>query len=269
MNLSCPSCRSSNIVQDGERGEACCIDCGVVVADRIGVDVGTISDTNTPVPAGERPTLMGYSAVPDRAEARMRERDGWVASYGVASALRGGSLRSLRSMHDKLGLPEGVYARAVEIYTKTATKRLTRGRQLMSLMAASLYMACREADVPRTLNDIRKVADLTRKAIAKDIRFLEEKHAVHPRQYSLPGLITRIANRVGVTQACLQAAIDTAEKLDAVYLGGKNPLVIAAATLYLVVLRRSDGHTETELAAAGGVSTVSMRNRAREMEAMV
>ena len=85
----------------------------------------------------------------------------------------------------------------------------------------------------------------------------------------MPRLITRIASRVGVTQACLQAAIDTAGKLDTVYLGGKNPLVIAAAALYLAVLRRSDGHTETELAAAEGVSTVSMRNRAREMEAMV
>ena len=270
MNMSCPACRSSNIIQDGERGEACCGDCGMVVTDHMGhVDTGSMADTHTPVPAGERSTRMGRTAADDNSTARMRKRDGWIASHGVASALRGGSLGKLRAMHDKLGLPASVCTRAVEIYVKSTTNGDARGHHLVSMMAASLYLACREADAPRTLDDITKVSGLTRKMIAKHVRYLLDGYVDPPRQYSLPILITRIANTVGVGQMCLQAAIAAAGKLDTVYLAGKNPLVVAAATLYVTALRRSERYTEVELADAAGISTVSIRNRAREMEGMV
>ena len=53
------------------------------------------------------------------------------------------------------------------IYRKAVFKKLIRGRTIEGVIAASLYAACRQLNVPRTLNEIARHSDLSRKKIGK------------------------------------------------------------------------------------------------------
>lgn len=273
MATKCPDCHSAETVEDGERGETCCVGCGRVLADRIGVVSLGMSDTHTPVPLGERSTTMGvklFGPAGDSASInRLRLRDRWISNNGRVSGLRTNPMRDMRSLHDKLGLPDSVLDRAAVIYAGLVKGGHSRGRHLVSLMAASLYVACREANVPRTLRDVAVAAGLPVKHLSKDIRFMVMGGMVSPRQYGLPQLIARISNDLGLGVACCREAIDTAGKLDRTYLAGKNPLAMAASLLYVLDRREVEGYTCTDLASASGISTVSIRNRAKELRGKI
>ena len=269
MDVACADCKSSNMIQDGERGELYCADCGVVAADRMGDPTEYLGDTHAPPLQAGNTTVMG-GAPPGRAgSARLRMRDRWIASHGVASSMRGGALSRMRAMHDKLGLPESVFERAVAIYKRITTAKDCRGRHLPSVMAASLYVACREADAPRTLSDVAGVTGMPVKAVSKYVRFVLEHFGSTPRQYSLPVLITRGANAVGSGLACRRLAVEMVAKLEDSYLAGKSPLVVAAAILYVAALRESAGYSARQVASAFGVTEISVRKRSREMNSLL
>ena len=262
MGKSCTTCRSHGTIQDDERGEICCAGCGMVLEDRIGGDAGLPDGAHAP--AAGRSTVMGGARSAGGSVARMRRCDRWIAGSAAASPLRGGALGRLRAMHDKLGLPEAVYRGAEAVYRRTTAVRNCRGRHLLALMAASLYLACREADAPRTLGDVGKASGLPARTVAKYVRFVL-RHGAAPEQYSLPVLITRVANAVGASLACRRAAVETAGSLGSIYLTGKNPQVLAAAALYAAGRRASEKHSAADIASVFGISPASVRMRAREM----
>lgn len=269
MSASCPACPSGNTAQDGERGEVCCTNCGLVLADGLDDSADYLGTAHAPVPTVGRSTVIGVGQDSDRTTARLRKHDEWIASSRVASSLRNGHLGRLRAMHDKLGLPESVFERAAGIYKRTTTVRDCRGRHLMSIMTASLYLACREADAPRTLRDLNGVSGLPVKAISKHVRFILERENMTVRQYSLPRLITRAANTIGISPVCRRDAIDVAAGLDGSYLAGKNPLVLAAALLYVVAARRAEKCSAEKAANTFNVSEAGVRHRASELREII
>ena len=264
---SCTACRSPDTIQDDERGEICCTRCGMVLEDRIpGADAEPAGEALHAPAAGRSTVMAGGSRSAGGSAARMRRCDQWIASSAAASPLRGGALGRLRAMHDKLGLPEGVYRGAEAAYRRTTAVRNCRGRRLLAVMAASLYLACREADAPRTLGDVGRASGLPAGTVAKYVRFvLKRRGAVPPGQYSLPVLITRAANAVGASLACRRAAVETAGSLGMDYLAGKNPQVMAAAALYAAGRRASEKHSAADIASVFGISPASVRMRASEM----
>lgn len=261
----CTNCRSYDTMHDPERGETCCRTCGVVLADRIGVDGGP-TDASTPVMPGTRPTTMGPIPAENHADnIRLAKRDGWVGADRVPSALRSGSLSRMHSVCEKAGLPHAAHTRAIEIYTMAATAGLTTGRTLMSVMAASAYLACRELGVPRTIRNIAAACDLSRRRLSRDVSRIMEYGDLKPQQYDMRMLITRLASTVGAGAAAVRAAADVVGRLDDTYAGGKDPTILAAAMLHMAMCSVGEGGSARTLARAAGVCDASVRMRYNDM----
>src|SRR5579863_1890832 len=62
----------------------------------------------------------------------------------------------LDRLKDKLALSDAVIEKTAYIYRKGLERGLTKGRSISGLIAAALYMACRESSTPRTLNEIAR-----------------------------------------------------------------------------------------------------------------
>jgi len=62
------------------------------------------------------------------------------------------ALAELDRMASRLELPKSVREAAAVNYKKAVDKRLIRGRSIEGVAAASLYAACRQCGVPRTLD---------------------------------------------------------------------------------------------------------------------
>ena len=71
-----------------------------------------------------------------------------------------------------MGLPRNVRETAAMIYRKAVNKNLIRGRSIEGVVAASLYAACRQCGVPRTLDEVANSSRVGRKEIGRTYRFM-------------------------------------------------------------------------------------------------
>jgi hypothetical protein len=81
-------------------------------------------------------------------------------------------LGELEKLSEKVVVSEAVVERAAYIYRKSIPLTSARGRSITTLVAASLYAACRSTQTPRTLKDIGDAANLDRLDIARSYRLL-------------------------------------------------------------------------------------------------
>src|SRR5947209_12585794 len=82
------------------------------------------------------------------------------------------ALNELRRYYEKLTVSEAITERAAYIYRKCLERGLVRGRSITAMMAGSLYAACRDMEVPRTLKDVAAVSNVKRKDLARSYRLL-------------------------------------------------------------------------------------------------
>jgi transcription initiation factor TFIIIB Brf1 subunit/transcription initiation factor TFIIB len=78
----------------------------------------------------------------------------------------------LLRIKDKLSLSDTITEKSAYYYRKVVEKRITKGRSIKELVVACVYVACREMDVPRTLDEIAEIANADKVYSRKYYRFL-------------------------------------------------------------------------------------------------
>src|SRR5438132_12602256 len=81
-------------------------------------------------------------------------------------------MSELDGMASGMALPRNVRETAAMVYRKAVNKNLIRGRSIDGVVAASLYAACRQCNVPRTLDEIANASRVGRKEIGRTYRFM-------------------------------------------------------------------------------------------------
>jgi transcription initiation factor TFIIB len=177
------------------------------------------------------------------------------------------ALPALEHLKVSLALPETIVEKSAYFYRKAARINLIKGRTVSSVLAASVYLACRELETPRTLNEVSSASNVPRKKISRDYRLL-----VHTFDPKIPAIdhvrcITRIANKVGLSEKTKRVAIKIMHQVVAMQVSaGKGPMGIAATVLYIACLQAGEMKTQKELSIAAGVTEVTIRNRYSELK---
>ncbi|MFL6498137.1 MAG: transcription initiation factor IIB family protein [Nitrososphaera sp.] len=285
--LMCSACRSEVVVTDYECGEVICTRCGVVV-DRL-----------------ESPAIQEWRAfsVEDfyrkshtgSATSLARYNKGLLTTIGSSNRdSKGGGLnferirvwdfriqaandRSLKQalpvlehLRESLALPDMIIEKSAYFYRKAARLNLIKGRTVSSILSASVYLACRELETPRTLNEVSSASDVPRKKISRDYRLLVQ--TFDPKIPAIDHIrcITRIANKVGLSEKTKRMAVKIMRQVIAMQVSaGKGPMGIAATVLYIACLQVGEIKTQKELSTAAGVTEVTIRNRYSELKKYV
>jgi transcription initiation factor TFIIB len=172
----------------------------------------------------------------------------------------------LSRIKDRLALPNHVTEKAAYTYRKAQERGLIRGDTIGSVLAASIYVAVRQAGVPRTLDDISQISDLKPGEVARSYRRIISEldikvPLIDPRRY-----IVKVANKLNFDEKIRRKALELLEQVQNKNLAvGKDPISIAASILYIVNLSESRPRTQAEIAKAAGVTEVTVRNRAKEL----
>jgi len=74
-----------------------------------------------------------------------------------------------------LSIPEETRLDSMEIYREAWENDLIHGRSIEKVLAASMYMACRKHNVPRTLDEIEDATKVGRKDIVKTCKLLANR----------------------------------------------------------------------------------------------
>lgn len=82
------------------------------------------------------------------------------------------TFNNLARSKDKLGLSYAIIEKTAYIYRKAHKRGLIRGRSMHALLAACVYIACREMENPRTLRDLATIMNIKRKDITRSYRML-------------------------------------------------------------------------------------------------
>jgi transcription initiation factor TFIIB len=281
--LVCSACRSEVVVTDHECGEVICSRCGVVIARLEGSALQewrafSVDDFYSRCRVGGATSLARYNKgllttignSRDSKESginfdRIRIWDFRIQTANDRSLKQ--ALPALEHLKESLGLPDTIVEKSAYFYRKAARINLIKGRTVSSVLAASVYLACRELETPRTLNEVSSASNVPRKKISRDYRLL-----VHTFDPKIPAVdhircITRIANKVGLSEKTKRMALKIMRQVVAMQISaGKGPMGIAATVLYIACLQGGEIKTQKELSIAAGVTEVTIRNRYSDLK---
>jgi transcription initiation factor TFIIB len=288
----CPGCNNEKIITDPDSGEVICNSCGQVLSDKLletGPEWRTFAADKAEVRArtGMPESLarhdMGLSTMIGRADRdasgnkldpTMRIRMNRLATWDMRSQLHSPKDRSLSQaffqldvLKDKLGLSDGIVEKTAYIYRKAQSRNLTRGRTISGVLAAAVYIACREMGAHRTLDDIAAGSNVKRKEVSKNFRVLHTSLDLKIPQQDPMKCIAKVANKVKLSEKTKRHAAEIMsnvmkEEISA----GKDPMGLAASVLYLSSIKTGEPVTQMSIAKAAGVTEVTIRNRFKDLK---
>jgi transcription initiation factor TFIIB len=294
----CPVCKSDLlIITDPESGEDICNGCGMIVSDKIQninqpewrafSNEERNNRSRTGIPTSLAIHDMGLSTVIGRANRDASGKKIDTAMHATMQRLRTWDSRALIHassdigliqafnkldiLKDKLTLPYAVVEKAAYIYRKAQYKKLSRGRLVSELVAASVYAACREMSTLRTLKDIAAASNIKRKHLAKAYRLLLIELDIKVPLVDHIKCIAKVANKANLSEKTKRQAISIINEVrrkdnELLYSAGKNPMGLAGTILYLSCLKTGENKTQLDIAQAAGVTEVTLRNRSKDLK---
>ena len=176
------------------------------------------------------------------------------------------ALSELDRESSSLGIPRSIREDASLIYRNAASMKLIRGRSIESMVASSIYMACRRNNVPRTLDEMSEVSNISKKQIGKNYRFLSRELKIKLRPTSPSDYIPRFASKLGLSGEVQSKAIEIISKAkNCGVLNGKGRTGIAATALYISSILLGERKTQRDIAEIAGITEVTIRNRYKEI----
>jgi transcription initiation factor TFIIB len=161
-----------------------------------------------------------------------------------------------------LGLAWQVAERSAYFYRKALQKSLIKGRSISGFVAASIYLACKERMIPRTIDEVCRVAGVNRPFATRCYKILIGEMRIEPPITDPFRNVAKISARAGIEQRVSRRAVKILSLVSShTATTGKNPLVLAAAALYLATVESKMGIAKTVIADAAEVSTISLRKR--------
>jgi transcription initiation factor TFIIB len=299
-DLVCSICKSNQIITDAESGELICSNCGQVISNKAeqegpewrNFDASSYSSSSSSQSNNSRSRVgmstslarhdMGLSTIIGRTDrdasgqkidAAMRSTMDRLRTWDYRTQIHSATDRNLRNaffkldiLKDRLGLSNPIVEKSAYIYRKAQERGLVRGRTISGVLAAAIYIACREMGISRTLKDIAVYSDVKFKEVAKSYRLLcieldLKVPTIDPMKY-----IAKVANKANLSEKTKRQATEIMYNVTKREIStGKNPMGLAASVLYMSSIKTGENITQGDLSDAAGVTEVTLRNRYKDL----
>jgi transcription initiation factor TFIIB len=298
IEICCPECQST-IVDDVHNGERICSSCGIVVAEQM-ADFGpeskgaNLEDKMRLARATGQTTLsqhdMGiateisiastdYSGKKlDSSTSNQMQRLGkWQKRVRVTSPRERrltNVLGKISETCESCNLPKNVVETASMIYRSLDGKNIeVKGKSVISITVAVIYMACKQCHIVRSIDDISKTVCLPidvkakTKLAAKYYRNLVlDMGSVVTPVVTMDKYISKIANLTKTDVKVERLALEMARKTQNQNIAdGKAPNGIASAYLYVASVLTGQNILQRDVSSISGITEVTIRNRVKEI----
>ncbi len=297
IQTSCPECKSS-LIDDIQSGELICSTCGIVVAEQM-ADYGpetrstNLEDKMRLARATGQTTYSQHDlGITTEISISTKDFSGKTISSQVANQMynlrkwqqrvRVSSPRERRlsNVLSKIGetcenvsLPKNVLETASMIYRNLDGKVEVKGKSVTSISAATVYMACKQCNVVRSLEEICKgvcqpkdVKAKTKLAARYYRTLVMELGTDTAPVLTMDKYISKIANLTKTDVRVERLALEIAQKTKNNNLAdGKAPNGIAAAYLYVASILLGQSVLQRDVSSVAGVTEVTIRNRCKEI----
>jgi transcription initiation factor TFIIB len=294
----CTVCESS-IIDDTENGERICSGCGIVMQEHM-EDHGPEARSNnledkmklaratgqtsysqhdlgiaTEISIGS--TDFSGKKINAETASQMHRLGKWQQRVRVSSS-RDRRLSSVLGRVSEIcnscSLPKNVIETASIIYRSLDGKNIkVKGKSVVSISAAVVYMACKRCDVVRSLEEIlrevcqpKDVKSKTKLASKYYRMLVMEDGTVTTPTVTMDKYISKIANMTNTDTRVERLSLEIADKTkDRNLADGKAPNGIAAAYLYIASILLGQSVLQRDVSTVSGVTEVTIRNRCKEI----
>ncbi|KXA95837.1 transcription initiation factor IIB [candidate division MSBL1 archaeon SCGC-AAA259I14] len=289
--IECPCCGDSITVRDYQQSTVICENCGRVLKEEI-KDLGpewraysqegheeksragppstqTMHDKGLSTQIDYRNRdAKGSSLSPERRRQVYRLRK-WHKRGKMSDSKDRNltfSLSEINRMSSQLGLSKSVQEIASKTYRKAVEEGLIQGRSMEGCASAMLYAACREAQVPRTLEEVTEASRVDKREVSRTYRFIVRELDIYLPPTDPARYVARFGSELGISGEVRVKAMEIIRKAQEEKLtSGKSPSGTAAAALYIASLKCSERRTQREVAEVTDVTEVTIRNRYGEI----
>lgn len=284
----CCECGNSGLLYDEPRGEIICKNCGLVVQSKI---------------CSHEPEWRAYTAEEERIKSRAafptssldksipetvlggKHRDSYGKTLNkstqtkynrlsqVDERIQNNTIRNFKSailelkrIKSHLNLSNDLTETAGFLYRLALDKKLIKGRSVIGMVSAALYLACRKKKVPLTIKDIAEVTDISNKDLGRSVRVFLRYINISDISPDPVILIDRLGEKLGLTMYTRQVAIEILRKAEEKRITiGKTPMTLAASTIFIATVRTGERRTQQQVAEISRTTPVTIRNRVREL----
>jgi transcription initiation factor TFIIB len=181
--------------------------------------------------------------------------------------------KQIGSLCDAINMGKNVADAAKHIYKLADDEKFLKGKPQEAVIAGCIFIACRQASVPRTFREIYNLTNVSKKEIGRVFKALESFLKKHEKKSQTPFQgITNYEGKNAVgpqdlcARFCSQLGFRNAQKIENISvalalqtsnvpeLAGRSPLSIAAACIYMASHLAGEPKASKDIAAVSGVS---------------
>lgn len=181
---------------------------------------------------------------------------------------------------DTAALPKMVQDASKDAYRLCYDDKRLKGKTNESIIAAAIFVGCRQCGVARSFQEVCVITKVPKKDIGKTFKvmmgvLLEKREsaavpgeAARPTQTTAESLVRRFCLRLGLDGGAANAAETVARRAQDLGVGGgRSPMTIAAAVIFMVVELIGNGVSVQRISTVTGVSEGTIRTGYRLLQA--
>ncbi len=286
VSRPCSVCGSNSWDTDEIRGETSCSECGYVAEENM-IDLGAEWTNHSGGDDKSRVGAPSTLTLSDKGLSTEIRRSDLTSGAAKRHGMSGKALRDWRRrqridqrsktrdsrsrnlakamqfIRDRGDLPPQIEQEAASLYRHSVDRGLVTGRSIRGVSAACVYVAAREARIPRRIEDVADSFDMTKDVDLKELkrtirlvsRFLGAHHITGPEEY-----FERFHSDLGMKPAALGRVRELWSLVgDDLSWQGKKPSGIAGVIIYKASQESDSPRTQNEVCKVSGISEVTLR----------
>ncbi len=175
------------------------------------------------------------------------------------------AMNYVKKLATDLHLGAQVTRRACAICGNAFSRHFGQDLSPQILSAAAVYVGCREAQKAVTLKDVAYASHLDPRAVGRCyVKLIERMHISRP-ELNENCYVYHLTLKRPVSEQALKQSQEIIHSINSKGVGGRNPMTLAAAALYIACCNLGEIITQAEVAEAAGVGEQSVRDCCKEI----
>ncbi len=289
VTQECPECENEVVVKGSDQY---CSECGLVIADeqidpgpewrafdhqqqssrsRVGGPVkNNIHDKGLSTVIGNDKTDAHGKPLSPKMKKKMARLRKWDSRFKVKNT-KERNLRQafgeIQRISSEMDLPDYVEETACTVYRRALDEELLPGRSIEAMSSASVYIAVRQAGIPKTLDTLIDYCRVSEARVTGAYSYLGRELGIEIEPPKVLEYLNRVSSELEVSKQTERKAEELLQNsVDKKLHSGKAPSGMAAAAVYAAtMITRCDRVTQEEACKAGDVCELTIRTRHREL----
>lgn len=274
----CRDCQSDQYVTDDTKtGAVLCTNCGCIIENTL-IDEKT--EWRTFDDSANDPSRVGC---PNNPLLESEPLDTMIANIGnlhsytlnrtqMKSTMRGPERQLINGFNlisaycDRSNISKTISDRAKLIFKRVDEKKILKGKNLEGVVAACIYIACRQEQSPRTFKEVSVLTAVPKKEIGRSFKLIFP-HIEKLQCVTTDDIVARFCSDLNLGIDVQKIAVQISKNvIEKGCMAGKSPDSVAAAVIYLItyIFPNLKG-VQKDIQYVTNVTDVTIKNTYKEL----